>query len=128
MSLGISSSDFTQVLSDLGASITYRAFNDDTAGGLDEYGGTTYAWDADTTKTWIFFKHGSKIDLAKYGITEIADAYVIMPSTDSMKYRDRIIDNSEVFEFSPDCLSVLRVVGGISLFRYFTLNKVGEDA
>ena len=123
MSLGISSADFSGILTDLSSTITYQQFNGTTD---TIYGGTTYTFASDTTKSWIFFKHGSKIDLVKFGIVELADAYLIMPTTDSIVFRDRIVYAGEKFEYTPECLEVLRTINGISLFRYYTLKFIGR--
>lgn len=122
MSLGISSADFTQILTDLSGTITYQQFTGPTDA---IYGGTTYTFASDATKSWVFFKHGSKIDLAKFGIIEQAEAYLIMPATDSIYFLDRIVYNSEKFEYTPECIEVLRMINGVSLFKYFTLKKIG---
>jgi hypothetical protein len=122
--LGVSNADFTQILTDLSGTITYQQFT----GSTDTiYGGTTYTFASDSTKSWVFFKRGSKIDLIKYGIIEQGDAYVIMPTTDSIVFRDRIVYNSEKFEYTPECTEVLRMINGVSLFRYYTLKKVGTS-
>jgi len=121
MSLGISANDFSAILADLGTALTYRAY----AGSLDEFGGTSYSFAADTTKTWIFFKHGSKTFLSKFGIVEEGDAYVIVPATVTISYRDRIVYNSETFEYTPDCVWAERKAGGTSCYKYYTLKKVG---
>jgi len=119
---GIKTTDFLSILSDLSSTITYQQFNGTTD---SIYGGTTYTFASDATKSWIFFKHGSKIDLAKFGIVELADAYVIMPTTDSISFRDRVVYSGEKFEYTPECLEVLRIINGVSLFKYFTLKKIG---
>ena len=123
MSLGISASDFTATLADLGASVTYRKFN----GSKDQYGGTVYSFATDITKTWIFFKRSSRTDLIKWGISEVGDAYVLMATTDSLNYNDRLVVDGEIFEFTNDCIFATRTVAGIALYKYYTLKKVGES-
>jgi len=123
MSLGISSSDFTQTLTNIGASVTYRAFD----GTRDEFGGISYAWATDVSKTWIFFKRSSRTDLVKWGVVEIGDAYVLMPSTDSISHGDRIVFNGEIFEYTPECIWSERKAGGTTLYKYYSMLKVGEE-
>jgi len=122
MSLGASSANFTEVLNDLKVSVTYQA----ATRTIDPmYGSAETISYASSTKSWIFFKHSSDIELKKWGIVDIGDAYVIMATTDSMNYGDRITSDSEIFEYTPDCKEVIRYVGANALYRYYTLKKVG---
>lgn len=121
MALGIVEADFTQTLNDLGVSVTYRAWN----GSLDEFGGTVYSYAGDASKTWIFFKRSSRTDLIKWGISEIGDAYVLIPVSETINYRDRIVFQGEIFEYTPDCIWANRFANGVALYKYYTLKKVG---
>lgn len=123
MALGITADDFTQTLTDLKVSVTYRA----SVSTLDEFGGTSYSFSADTTKTWIFFKRNSRTDLIKWGISEVGDAYVLMPVTDSISFGDRLVYDSEVFEYTPDCINAYRYANNTAMYRYYTLRKVGTE-
>ena len=123
MALGISASSFTAILEDLGTSVTYREFNGDQ----DQFGGTTYSYATDVTKTWIFFKRSSRTDLIKWGISEVGDAYVLVPVTDSLSYRDRVAYAGEVFEFTNDCIFATRTVAGVDHYKYYVLKKVDEE-
>lgn len=119
--MGITAADFAAILSDLGVSITYQAY----AGNKDEAGGMNYSFAANATKTWIFFKRSSRTDLVKWGISEIGDAYVLMTISDSMNYGDRVVYDSETYEYTADCISSYRKVNGTAMFRYYVLRKVG---
>ena len=120
MSLGIVAADFTATLTDLGVSVTYRAFN----GVLDEFGGTVYSYASDASKTWIFFKRSSRTDLIKWGISEIGDAYILVPTTETINYRDRIVYGGETFEYTPQCIWAARYANGVQLYKYYTLRKI----
>lgn len=123
MSLGISADCFTQTLTDLGVSVTFRQFN----GSQDQFGGTTYSYAADVSKTWIFFKRSSRTDLIKWGISEVGDAYVLVPASDSMSYRDRVVYDGEIFEFTNDCIFITRTIAGVEHYKYYVLKKVDEE-
>lgn len=114
--------DYNTILFDLGVTVSYQQWN----GGLDELGGTVYSYAAAVNKTWIFFKRSSRTDLIKWGISEVGDAYVMIPTTDSLDYRDRVIFDSEVFEFTAECNWARRHVNGTEVYRYYTLKKVDE--
>lgn len=121
MAIGITTQDFQTILSDLQVSVTYSTV---TRTVDPIYGQTTTSTYSDSTKNWIFFKHSSDVELKKWGIVEIGDGYAIMPTTDSMSFGDRITFDSDVFEYTPDCKEVLRYVGAVALYRYFTLKLV----
>ena len=63
-----------------------------------------------------------------WGIEEVADAYAMMPTEDSIAYGDRVTYDDEVFEFTPDCKKVLRYANGTALYNFYTLKKVGSNA
>ena len=123
MALGISASCFTAVLADLGVSVTFRQFN----GTQDQFGGTSYSYVADVTKTWIAFKRSSRTDLIKWGISEVGDFYVLVPIADSLAYNDRVVYGGEVFEFTNDCIFATRSVAGVDHYKYYVLKKVDEE-
>ena len=123
MVVGASVNDFLQILSDLAVTVTYyQATNtQDTM-----YGQGTPTYGAGVSKTWIFFKRGSKIDLAKFGIVDNGDAYVLFPTSDSLYYGDRVAINGETFEYTPDCFNSDRYANGVHMFRYCTLKLVAK--
>ena len=119
LSLGITTSEFDEVFADQKVTISSSVATQSIDPIYGQVNSTTYV---DTEKQWIFFKHSSEFALKKWGIAEIADAYAIMPTEDSIAY------DSEIFEFTPDCKSVLRYANGTVLYRYYTLKKVAENA
>ncbi len=125
LSLGITTSEFDEVFADQKVTISSSVATQSIDPIYGQVNSTTYV---DTEKQWIFFKHSSEFALKKWGIAEIADAYAIMPTEDSIAYGDRVTYDSEVFEFTPDCKSVLRYANGTVLYRYYTLKKVAENA
>lgn len=120
MSLGIISGDYLETLTDLGVTVTYSA----ATRTIDPiYGGETVSY-ANSTPTWIFFKRNSTIDLTKYGIVDVGDAYVIVPLTVIINYGDRIAFNSETFEYTPECKSAVRYANNTAMYNYYTLKKI----
>ncbi len=91
------------------------------------YGQASAITYVDTEKQWIFFKNSSELSLKMWGIVEVADAYAIMPTEDSIAFGDRVTYDSEIFEFTPDCKSVYRYANGTPLYRFYTLKKVAEN-
>ena len=91
------------------------------------YGQTSETSYVDSAKEWIFFRNSSELSLKMWGIEEVADAYAIMPTEDSIAFGDRITYDSEIFEFTPDCKSVYRYANGTPLYRFYTLKLVGRN-
>ncbi len=119
--LGAGTAEFNEILSDQKVSLTYST----ATRTIDPiYGQATSTSYSDETKNWIFFKRSSELALKQWGIVEVGDAYVIMASTDSMSFGDRVTYESETFGYTPDCKEVLRYVGSTVLFRYYSLKKV----
>ena len=121
MVLGISNSDFAEVLSDLGVTVSYKALTRAVDG---IYGSATDTYAAGTNKTWVFLKRTSKLDLTKWGIFDIGDAYVFMTTSDTINIGDRLTVNGETYEYSQTNASVGRFVGGTAVYNYYTLTKV----
>ncbi len=124
MSLGITTKQFDQVFSDqkvtVSSSVATTTIN-------PIYGQVTATTYVDTEKEWIFFKHSSELSLKMWGIEEVADAYAIMPTEDSITFGDRVTYDSEIFEFTPDCKKVLRYANGTALYNFYTLKKVAKN-
>jgi len=123
MSLGATALDYAAVLADLGVSLTYQAVTN-TSDPI--YGAPTAAPSySSSTKTWIFFKRSSTLELTKWGIVDTGDAYVVIPATDTINFGDRVSYNSETFEYTPDCKSAEpRFANGVQLYKYYALKKV----
>lgn len=120
--LGITTNEFDEVFADQKVAVTYSAATNVIDPIYGQVNSTTYV---ETAKEWIFFKHSSDVTLKAWGIAELADAYVIMPTTDGINYGDRVTYDSEIFEYTPDCKEALRYAAGTSLYKYYTLKKVG---
>ena len=124
MSLGITTAQFETVLSD--QKITISSSVSTTT--MDPiYGQVESVSYVDAEKEWIFFKHSSESILKKWGIEDVADAYVMMAITDSIKFGDRITRDDEVFEYTPDCKAVYRYAAGTPIYRYYTLKLVAKN-
>ena len=121
MSLGITNADFAEVLADLGTTVTYKALTRT----IDPiHGSATDSYAAGSSKTWIFLKRNTKLDLTKWGIFDVGDAYLFMTTSDTLNIGDRITINSETFEYSQTNAGVKRFVGGTQVYNYYTLTQV----
>lgn len=121
MSLGITNAEYLEVLGDIGVTVSYYA----ATRVVDPiYGSETVSLASPVSKTWIFWKRGSKIDLAKFGVLEMGDAYVIIPVSDNINYGDRVSYSGETYEYTPECFNSNRWADGGNIFKYFTLKKV----
>ena len=121
MGLGVSAADEQQKFADMGRTVTYYA---STVAFSNISGDQTITLAAGVPKTWIFLKSESENILEQVGIFELADAYVIIPTTDVINYRDRILVDGETYEVTPDCKVVKRYFGSTLMFTYATLKKV----
>ena len=121
MTLGITTNSFTYILGKLGVSVGYYA----ATRTIDPiYGTETISLANVASKTWIFFKKTSDLELKKWGISDVGDAYVIVPTTDTINYGDRLTYNSETYEYTPECKGVERYITDIYMYKYYTLRKV----
>ena len=115
------SQDFTAILADIGVQVSYYA----ATRVIDPiYGSETVTLGTVATKTWVFRKKSSDIELKKWGIADIGDSYIMTPTTDIINYGDRIIYSGETYEYTPDCKSNEVRVGGVYMCNYYTLKKV----
>jgi len=121
MALGISLGPFNEILNDQKVTVTVSS----ATTVIDSIYGSETTTYTGSTKQWIFFKHSSDIELKKFGIVDIGDAYAVMPTTDSIAFGDRLFKDGEIFEFTPDCKSVLRYANNLAIYRFYTLKKVG---
>lgn len=126
MGLG-TSGHFAQVLSRLGRTVTYRTVtlseNSITGDQQKTYGGGV-------SKTWIFFKHQQKFHYDKEGLIEMGDAYVLIPSTDTINLYDRVTVDNETYEVTNvgDKGFMIRHLEGSSIvYIYAVLDKVLGD-
>jgi len=117
----ITNADFTKILSDIGVVVAYYA----ATRVMDPvYGTETVTLGNVVSKTWVFRKKVSDIELKKWGIVDIGDAYVMTPTTEIINYGDRIIFSGETYEYTPDCKSNEVRVGGVYMANYYTMKKV----
>ncbi len=124
MSLGITTAEFDEVFADQKVTISSSV----ATVSIDPiYGQANEITYVDTEKQWIFFKNSSELSLKMWGIVEVADAYAIMPTEDSISFGDRVTYDSEIFEFTPDCKKVLRYANGTALYNFYTLKLVGKN-
>lgn len=121
MGLGVSTADELQKFSDMSKAVTYYA---STTTFSNISGDNTITYATGVPKNWIFLKIESANILEQVGIFEIADAYVMIPSTDTINYRDRILVDGETFEITPDCKVAKRYFASTLMFTYATLKKV----
>jgi len=120
MALGVSADDFTQIQSDLAVSVTYKP----VTRVIDPiYGAETNSYGT-SGKTWVFFKRSSTIDLTKWGITDVGDAYLIVPNDVTISYGDRVAYQSETFEYTPSCMGAVRYSNSVAMYNYYTLKLV----
>jgi hypothetical protein len=121
MSLGVSAADMAGIISDIGSVVGYYS----ATRTIDPiYGTETVSLATVSSKTWVFFKKTSDIELKKWGVVDIGDAYVIVPTTETINYGDRITFNSETYEYTPDCKGVERYIAQVYCYKYYSLRKV----
>lgn len=121
--MGISTAQFNYILGKLGVSVNYYA----ATRTIDPiYGSETVSLANASAKTWIFFKKTSDIELKKWGISDVGDAYILVPTTETIKYGDRVTYNGETYEYTPECKSVERYVTDVYMYKYYTLRLVGR--
>lgn len=123
MSLGtLAQGHFTQILSDLGRTVSYSAvtITEDGYGNRE----TTYA--AGTDKTWIFLKRNQRYLFDKEGLVELGDAYIMIPNTDSISVFDRITMDGETYEVTGSGGNpiMVRHFNGATAYKYATLKKL----
>lgn len=119
--MGITVNSFNYILGKLGVVVGYYA----ATRTIDPiYGSETVSLASVSNKTWIFFKKTSDIELKKWGISDVGDAYVIVPTTETISYGDRVTYNGETYEFTPECKSVERYVSDVYMYKYYTMRKV----
>ncbi len=124
MSLGITTNEFDEVFADQKVTISSSVATITIDPIYGQASDITYV---DTEKQWIFFKNSSELSLKMWGIVDVADAYAIMPTEDSIAFGDRITYDSEIFEFTPDCKKVLRYANGTALYNFYTMKLVGKN-
>ena len=113
--------DFTKILGDIGVTVTYYV----ATRVIDPiYGSETVTLDAGTSKTWVFRKKASDIELKKWGVADIGTSYIMTPVADTINYGDRIVFSGETYEYTPDCKSNEVRVGGVYMANYYSLLKV----
>jgi hypothetical protein len=121
MTIPITSADFTQILTDLQVTVSYYAVTNV----IDPvYGSNAPTYASPVSKSWIFYKRSGDLKTQLPGLVDNGDAYVFMPTTDSMNFGDRIVYGGETFEFSHDCIYINRYAGTNNLFKYYTVKKV----
>lgn len=119
--VGVSANDFAGILAEAAVTVTYYAA---TVANDPVTGDPTVSLATGVSKSWIFYKPSSKIDLTAIGVMDTGDAYVIMPTSATLNYSDRITYGGETFEYTPTCKYAKREVGNVSMFNSYTLKKV----
>ena len=94
MSTGVSTNDFSQILSDMGRTLAYKVVTK-TTNGITGEEQTTYA--AATNITAIFFLEQNRYLWDKEGLLQVGDAYLIAPLTLSVKRYDQFTVGGETF-------------------------------
>lgn len=118
--LGISSNDFLQEFNDLNRVIYWQQ-----ASGTQSNitGDNVYNYTGSTAISGIFLKREQSFELAKMGIFERGEAYIILPATGSIYTRDRFIIDGETYEVTPEDKIIIRNLANVELFKYATMRK-----
>lgn len=94
MSDGVSSNDFSQILSDMGRSIQYKVVTKTvdsiTGSEISVYGSAS-------TQTLIFFREENRYLWDKEGLLQVGDAYIIAPTSLGIKRYDEFTIESNTF-------------------------------
>lgn len=83
---GVVAADFTQILNDMGRTLSYRVATKTTDGMTGEET-TSYATAGNVTA--IFYLEENRYIWDKEGLLEVGDAYIIAPTTAGIKRYDR---------------------------------------
>jgi hypothetical protein len=119
MGTGISTDDFTQILSDFTRTVSYKVVtitNDQITG--DET--TTFASASDTSV--VFFKTDSRFMFDKEGLMEVGDAYIMVPLSKGIKRYDQFTIDGDTYYIDN---VINRYVLGVEMFDYGVCFLVG---
>lgn len=117
MALGTSNIT-AQIISDLGRAVNYEAVTV-TEDGVTGDKTLTYA-DA-VEKTWVFWKRGQKFTFDTTGMLESGDAYLMVPSSDTIVHEDRVEIDGETYEVGD---VIIRKIGSTEAYKFATLFKL----
>ena len=115
---GVVIGDFTQVLADMGRSVSYQVvtITQDAMTGKEI---TTFATAA--PQTIVFFLEENRYVWDKQGLLEVGDAYIIAPTSLGIKRYDRLTVDGENYYIET---TLRRTVLGTTMCDYATLFKV----
>lgn len=114
---GVVAGDFSQILSDLGTSVTWK---DCTKTTDPMTGEESSSFASAVSKTVIFFKEDQKYMWDKEGLIALADAYVLFTSGTFARY-DQITYDSETYYIEE---VIKRYVANVGMCDYCRLFKV----
>ena len=117
MALGITLDDWTQILNDLGRSITYYSVTKT----VNNLGEETTTMASPTTITAVFLLHNNKFNFDKFGVVEVGDAYMFSPLATNVKRYDKITIDGESYYIDN---ITRRYIAGIAMYDSCTLFKV----
>ena len=91
---GVSNSDFTEILSDMGTTLSYKICTR-TQDAMTGEETTTFATASNVTA--IFFLNDTRYVWDKEGLLEVGDAYIIAPTSTGIKRYDQFTVGGDTF-------------------------------
>lgn len=114
---GVSTNDFTQIMSDFARTVSYEVVTKTT----DFSGSETTSFATAANQSLIFFLQDNRFVFDKEGLLEVGDAYIIAPIALGIKRYDRItVDGDKYFIENV----TRRVIAGVTIMDYAVLFKV----
>jgi len=117
---GVSAADFNQINTEWGQTITYEAVTK-TIMNITGAAENTYA--AGVSKSWIFFKREKRYMWDPEGLLQLGDAYLIIPSTDTIYRYDKITVDLEVYRVE---MLIPRKLLDTTIYSYAVLFKISD--
>ena len=115
---GVVAADFTQILNDMGRSVTHKVVTKTTDSLTGE---ETTSFATGTSQTVVFFLEENRYIWDNEGLLQVGDAYVIAPPALGFKRYDQIIIDSQTYYIEN---ATSRHVLGTSMCTFCTLFKV----
>lgn len=112
MGTGIAAADFTQILSDMTRTISYKVVTKTTDGMT---GDETSTFGAASDKSVVFFKQDTRWIFDQKGLLEAGDAYILAPTSAGIKRYDQFTISSETYYIEN---VIHRYVLGTAMFDY----------
>jgi len=117
-STGVSTNDFTQILTDFTRTVSYKVVTKTT----DAMSGVeTSSFGAAANQSVIFFKEENRFLFDKEGLLEVGDAYILAPLAIGIKRYDQFTIDGETFYIEN---VTNRYVTGTEMFDYGVCYKV----